>query len=274
MAGSSLMKSIDKRNLPVPPGGREAMASMIDYVSERSVALIMAMSNSRVFVGSATCIRIGGVFLLATAAHNLQDLSDSSQIRLLPRGVRASPGIPFSRRSHPRSLSYPRDVAWIEVQGEISTKAGLQFIQLDDLAPGTSHRPDQPFFVQGFPAEELLVHSESDLDPMSLGLGTMSVPAECGDDLVVEYPPQSAADIGLELVAPNGISGGGIWTFPRFSDHLVWSAAQMRLVGINRSWLRNRGLLFAEPIGHWLRLVWSDFPELREEVEAKLEPSN
>jgi len=266
------MRSIDKRSLPVPPGGKEALDAMIEYVSERSVALIIS-SPGGVFVGSASCIQIGQVFLLATAAHNLDDFPDASQIRLLPRGVRASPGIPFLRRSHPRSEPHPHDVAWIEVQPEIVTRDGLQFVGLDDIAPGTQHSTDHPFFVQGFPAEELLVHSESDLDLMSLGLGTMSVPVNSGDDLVVEYPPQSAADVGLELVPPDGISGGGIWTFPSFSDHIVWSPAQMRLVAINRSWQQSRGLLFAELIDHWLRLVWHDFIALRGEIESMAEAS-
>lgn len=243
------------------------MDAMINYVSERSVALIMTSPSSGPFVGSATCVQIGNVSLLATAAHNLDDFPDDSQIRLLPRGVRASPGIPFVRRSHPRSEPHHQDdVAWIEVEREVALEERLEFIGADDLGPGTRHTPDHPFFVQGFPAEELLIHSENDVDPMSLGLGTISVPVSSGDDLVVEYPPQSANDAGLELVPPNGISGGGIWTFPTSSDHLVWSPSKMRLVAINRSWQRSRGLLFAEPIDHWLRLIWEDFPELRDEV--------
>src|SRR5207249_4751223 len=90
------------------------------------------------------------------------------------------------------------------------------------------------------------------------------------DHLVLEYPPQSSEDRGLELVHPRGMSGGGVWEFPRFESSLVWSPECAKLVAIIRSMVETRYRLFTEPAEDWLRLIADDFPVLRQRIEDKL----
>ncbi len=90
-------------------------------------------------------------------------------------------------------------------------------------------------------------------------------------NLRVAYPPDSPEDVGLELVAPNGTDGGAVWTHPRFTDTLIWSPEQSRLVAIVVRWIESKGHLLAQPIEKWLELVARDLPETRTEIQEKLE---
>lgn len=263
------MKSRDLRHLCLPAGAAEANLAMVNYVSDRSVALVLDSGSRGFFIGSGTCVRLQDELLVATAAHNLDDLSVDASIRLLPRGIRGHPGLAFSARSRRRTSPTDPDVAWIELRGDDLTNTGLRFLDLEALEPSQPQAELSGVFVQGFPAAEVLVHSAPDIDPFSLGLLTTRLPSTT-PEIVVEYPPQSPDDVGLELVPPNGVSGGGIWRFPRFEDSTVWSTERARLIGVTRSWSEQTGRLVAEPIQHWLALVASDFPELAPAIALNL----
>jgi hypothetical protein len=64
---------------------------------------------------------------------------------------------------------------------------------------------------------------------------------------------------------PAGISGGGIWFIPLLPMGEICSAQKYKLVGINRAYLKNTVLGIR--MYHWLKLVLSDHPELRESIE-------
>lgn len=263
------MKSRDTRNLPLPPGGREANDALINFTSDRSVAVLMRSDVGGTFVGSSTCVRIGNHFLLATAGHNLQGDTSADSLRLLPRGVRAHPGIPCIAKSQHRDLNKEADVAWIELEESVVADTGLRFLMIEDLLPAAPLVEPQAVFIQGFPAAELEVHTEADVDPLSLGLLTTRLPSGTAE-IVAEYPPNSPEDAGLELVAPHGVSGGGVWFVPRFEDHLIWSPEKVQLTGITRSWDRAKKILFAERIQEWLRLVATDFPDIEAAILTRL----
>ena len=258
------MKSRDRRSLDLPPGAIEANEAMISYVSDRSVAIIVSDPGGQVTIGSGTCVRINSCYLVATAAHLLDDVSSQAHIRIVPRGLFDHAGVPFRARSEPAA---PHDVGWIQLECSSTAESGLRFLELDDLLCGQRHNPELPFLVQGFPAAEAMVTKEGSIRPFSLGLLTSSVESDPQSDaLFLEYPPQSTADHGLELVEPNGLSGGGIWLYPRTQDSLVWSAERAKLVGLTRSWDRATCHLRTEPIERWLQRVAYDFVELRQVV--------
>lgn len=257
------MKSTDRRVLHLPPGAAEANETIITYVSDRSVTLILREPDGRVDIASGVAVMIGFHYLVATAAHNVEEIDDDSQVRVVPRGLFDHPSLPVLARSH--SPSEP-DVAWLEIEAQPAMQTGLRFAGLDDLLCGQRHDPQVPFLVQGFPAAEVVVVDDA-INPFSLGLLTSSVESETGTNhLLLEYPPQSAYDRGLELVEPPGISGGGIWLYPRFDDSPIWSAERAKLVAIARSWSRANSRLRTEPIERWLELVARDFPDVRDDI--------
>jgi hypothetical protein len=262
------VKSKDNRILHLPPGVREANEAMINYVSDRSVAIIVSQPSGQVAIGSGTAVKINSSCLIATAAHLFDDISSESHIRIVPRGIHDHPGI--ASIDHSQDTSSPNvDVAWIQLEQSSATQSGLRFLDLDDLLCGQRHDSHAPFMVQGFPADEAIALDKTGKRPFSLGLLTSSVKSDPQiDALFLEYPPQSTADLGLELVHPNGLSGGGIWIYPRYCDSLVWSSERSKLVAITRSWDRSTFRLRTEPIERWLQRVARDLPKLRDTIGA------
>jgi len=225
---------------------------MLDYLSDRSAAIILAPQPDRVFVGSAVCVKVGNHYFLATAAHNFDEISDLDQIRLLPRGQRGRGDAAVVELQR----SSVHDVAALEIDSSYAIHSGLRFLGLHDLSCGHRHDPTVPFLLQGYPCREVSVHSADDIEPSSLALMTSSTDTGGSTDvLALEYPPQSAGDVGLALVAPHGISGGGVWRYPSFESAKLWSPTAARLVAISSRWIESKGQELAEPIEFWLQML-------------------
>ena len=66
---------------------------------------------------------------------------------------------------------------------------------------------------------------------------------------------------------PQGMSGGGVWQGTQ-QDGELWSPEGLRLVGIQSSWYAPGKYIRAVQIIHWLKLVHSNLPELRDTIES------
>ena len=255
------MQSKDERKWRQPPEMDIAGPLLKDYTSDRSVAIIQRPSSSNPDCGSATCIAVGTRWFLATASHNIDHLPDDSDIQLLPRAERSHPGIPFLRRSHPRSTPYADDVAWLELDSAVATRAGLQAAPLSQLCPIL--RVPDAYFIQGYPSREVETGATGGFDPLSMCVGVVSVPpVGATASIGIEYPPNSSDDIGLQLVHPEGFSGGGVWTFNPLN---VWPHINVEsesLVAIIKSYHRKQLTLDAISIASWVDLLSADNPDL------------
>jgi hypothetical protein len=60
--------------------------ALMGWISERSVALLIEPSEGYLYIGSAIAIEVAGRYFLATAAHNLDGVSQVGQVRALPAG--------------------------------------------------------------------------------------------------------------------------------------------------------------------------------------------
>ena len=247
----------DTRQIHISPAVSEAQEAIQAYVSARTVAVTIGDDN-RLDIGSATCVQLGGRFFLATAAHNLVD---GSEIRVF--APKAQARFPVIGRSHPPRNSTDPDVGWLELSPGIVQEGRLQFLSAAELHTDVPHRP-LPLLVQGYPAAEANVVRKLPLrvELLSMGLGTDWLRTEPNGSLVLEYPPQSPEDTGLELPNPSGVSGGGVWLVSPFEPQQIWFAESFSLVGIVTAWSNSGKELFAAPIKPWLELIASDFPEL------------
>lgn len=257
----------DNRNIEYPPRAREANDALSDYISARTVALIISRDGV-MEIGTGTCVHLGVRWLLATAGHNLWD---NCEIEIIPRDIHERFGI--SGRSHPPRVADGIDVGWIELDQATVERARLVFLEQHDLEYGWRSTAGRAFFVQGYPAAEveILQHEPLVLDLLSMGVLVMSLdPGPDNTELILEYPPASPEDTGLELPHPRGISGGGVWIPPSFSESAIWAPSRTKLVAVVRAWERPRGRLLSVPIERWLALVAEDFPELVPVVDEVL----
>lgn len=90
-------------------------------------------------------------------------------------------------------------------------------------------------------------------------------------EIALEYPPRDEKDRPIQ-VAPraHGLSGGGVWWYPRHDETLISSPSHMRLVATNTTWHPATSVLFATKVDHWLQLVASDFPATKNAIEQLL----
>jgi hypothetical protein len=245
---------MDDEAAPTP----EAIAGLLTALCP---AILLLRVSGRAEIGSSTLVRVGHRFLLATAAHNLDDARDE-ELCLVPSGRTKAAPLPFLRRSVRRRAD-PTDVAWVELASETVANRGLGFVELSSLGwNGASPRADGRFLVQGYPAERVLATAldGSSLQPM--GFVTLAARGSAGE-LAVLYPPPEADGWPSH---PHGISGGGIWSCPAGGDG-AWHRTT-RLVGIARGWRRHRGTLHGTPIEGWLARLADDLPELRGALRA------
>jgi hypothetical protein len=101
-----------------------------------------------------------------------------------------------------------------------------------------------------------------------MGFFTVACAARDGD-VAVAYPPPREENLDpAEPPHPHGISGGGIWSWPRAAVDGRHDGA--RLVAIARGWRRLRGALHGTPIEAWLARVANELPDVRGAVMERL----
>lgn len=263
------------KRLGVKDAPAAASVTLHEYVSNRSVALLLRSEPNRLEIGSAVAIQIGRTFLLATAAHNLKELNPR-QIEAVPAGRLNLPLLPVRGTGiHQLSGTEGVDVAWIELDLNPHDRPIIAFASLDQLGALTKTQGLEPCFVQGFPSEVVREVSnpggrflaESD------GFLTLLIPSDARRtphrplvDIAVEYPPHDGSLDDRGVPNPPGISGGGFWLCPRFEDGPIWTPDAARLLGVGRGWWKSEKELVATRIEHWLELVSEDFPDVRPQI--------
>jgi len=238
-----------------------AAAMLTNYTSNRSVALLLRSSPASLEVGSGVCVRIDDRYFVATVKHNLQDDSGDdlqiSDVEVRSRGEKYGEPLRVLRTG----LSPDLDLAWLELDPEDSKRPHLAFVATDQTG-FLREEHEQPCFLLGYPAQMADKPPDAQQRPLleSAAVLTLSIaparrrsPAD-NRTFTVEYPPHDGSldDWAHEL---HGISGGGVWLFPRFEDHPVWSPEKARLVGIARSWRRQDRKEVAIRVECWLQLV-------------------
>lgn len=252
-----------------------------DWISDRSVALLLAPEEESLYIGSAAAIELCGRPFLATAGHNLDGIATRDQLRALPGGKRLErPLYILEWNVVQRTAAGNVDVAWLEVETVSAATSPASFITVDRLLCGATHQDDTVFVVHGYP--EALIDREDVYEGVPLLSGTsvfsFSVPpgptppnARGDSDLLLEWPPSDLREVDVEVPHPSGVSGGGVWLFPRHTENPRWAYADLRLVALNRSWRRSSRQLTATRIEHWLAALAQDKPFTRREIEPLLE---
>ena len=248
---------------------RQAARLATNYISARSVAIVIRDRAGNTATGTSTCIKMGAHFLLATAGHVIEDVNDD-RIQLIPAGELSSAPLPFVARScSPRNPAPASDVAWIELDQRVVSENRLRLLASSDLRPGQlATDRDHPFLVHGYPHQRaILTATSSDVEStvaytMMANETDLHRPVE-DYEIATEYPPRDAQDQPIQ-VAPeaHGLSGGGVWWHPRCEEAALTSPTHMKLVAVNTKWHQPTAILFSTRIDEWLDLVARDFPEV------------
>ena len=260
-----------------------------DHVKDRAVRLVNFTNRSG--GGTATKIRLGDRFFLATAAHVLEERCD---IRALIRGERNE----FVRDFVNRPVDSSRDIGLLELSPTQAERLQAEFATFDELFVNVDADSQWAALVVGYPSQVVEATDEIDGDVLrrtyefrpliyfSPTLARKQWPTSgfrralhVKHEFFLVFDEQAQLEhldfqefgskptvVDCTHLSLQGVSGGGIWLDSRPNHADVWSP-QPKLVGIQSSINQKGKWLPGTSIDAWLGLAESAYAELREEVQ-------
>lgn len=262
---------------------RDALATVLPC----TVPILGKQNGVLILNGSGVLLRIGDKRFLITAAHVL----DFATIHRIPYYVGAweqgarpvslggmgvvTSAYPASRSLDDRDMrdDDPFDVGVAiltpETVGQLSGRRFLNQTNVD----GARRTLDAQYFIVGFPVD---LSPQPDHDKRVVSVNAIPYftklfweePKERhrNADILLGYGPGSEDLEGNPIQPPNpqGISGCGIW---RVNDPTkpweLWTARDLKLVGIEHRQCSSRGYLVGSWIAYALDLIFDEFRDLR-----------
>lgn len=255
---------------------------LMDYVSDRTAALVFPPAAGKYGIGSSTALEIEGRVFLVTAGH-VVDGYPARGFEVFPRGFHTRHVRVLrtgqSADSFTRHKERFPDVAWIELDRGDADASGLGRLSLQDLQLDQVHDNDRAFLIQGYPFDEFIDNGGGRVTVCSQGAYTYSLHecrlpswADRTSALGFEWPPHDFhADDGYTVPTPPGLSGGGMWWLPRHDENPDWLPSQARLVAVTRTWWNPTKMVSATPIRIWLEELVRGNPDLEVAVRERLE---
>jgi hypothetical protein len=246
------------------------------FALRHSVGLGLYRGRNHIENGSGTLFKFGSRYFIATAAHCIKRL-DLSNIRIAYCESKYSDRFTLVRKGTlGGEKGDPYDVGYLELDKRVVDCTPAEFLTLDQVT--LEHDPVESLvFLFGFPSEIVPkdeVTKQRRFRLRYLGLQTLmakpdSLPGFVNQDtdlvLMCSEEGVSGHNRKRHLVPnPEGISGGGIWIYnPNLASPLI-GAHNARFIGIQKSWSKPQRLVVGNKAISLLRLLWRDYPELRE----------
>lgn len=255
--------------------------ALIRHLEKRTVAIVSFDGDTPSEIGSGTCIKIEGRYLVATAAHVISKVS-VGDIVLVPTGgpnpVSHRPRV-IGRGTSGGELNDDVDVGWLEIHPDDVQMLRKDFDPPDRIVSGIQHLPDDLALLCGYPGElipkDLLERKFLGVQPVgyyttTIGTSNWPLPSKQEFDIYLDYNTQDAVSTdGEKIKMPDapGFSGGGIWAaHANVQKDTIWSPSAASLIAIDRSWFKEKQWARGTQIQHWLRLIDQDLPMLSSSI--------
>ncbi len=235
---------------------------------------------------SGTFVEIKHRLFVATVSHSIDNFENPSRFVLTAKNGHPHPsGSKIVLNTFATDHDRP-DVGLMKLDPELfQTFDGFQSIGLDriSLRPPERHLSS----LMGTPSETVKIYpienGDWGISGTLSGFTTAAIehdewpqlnlqtPLDPELDLLVRYPndsPDIRDDTGMqsELPEPYGISGGGLWIHDDCQND-IWLPGNCQIVGIQSSWLTDIEYVRLTKISHWLDLVYSHYPDLRDAID-------
>jgi hypothetical protein len=234
--------------------------------------------------GSGTCIRIGGRFFVATAAHVIQNYPQEYYAVFSPEPLDGAVKIRGGGKRG--GGNGERDIAWLELTSGAAALLRRSFLDLARIAPYHDGKNDD-LCVYGAPLQDR-TRGELNGKPVYSAGGSMwatrapspeELPREPkSDEVHLLWPRSVVGHDGERYDYPeaSGISGGAVWALNVRGHDQDWRADQAQLIGIEFAQRKEHACrhLVAQRMWCWLEMVAEDVPELRDLIETHLKGSS
>lgn len=230
-------------------------------------------------MGSGTCVRIGGRYFIATAAHVIMGRRFNQNFVLTPKLSNWSLRIVGGNVRGGGQGEY-LDIGWLELHGRaaaLSERSWLDVARLRTHCVG-----DEDLVVFGSPQSAAERQTHPDGSPMlhansgwwaTRGITDardLASEDRLGESkMFLKWPRRVKGhnDEYYEYPDAPGISGGSVWAVNL--GHKPWRAEYAQLVGIEYAWARvgvPDRYVKALQIQTWLEMLADDVPELRSTI--------
>lgn len=256
-------------------GEHYAITAVGGQVAKHHTCMIAKNGGKPSLLGSGTFVQAGGRIFVATAKHLFQDIQGDELIAL------------YWGEDDQRARAYRKEIACDDVLDlaviptpDDMPPCGLPLGNLDLECPCT---PNDLFVVSGVPGEEF--STDDDARTVIVGhwsLGLVGLPEEAWPsrienlssnevDMLMNYTERFALDAEgepMRQIAPFGLSGGGVWSVPGQTGG-VWSPTTAKLVSVQWGVETDKWRYLRAPrIKHWLRLLASAYPDIRDDIRT------
>lgn len=263
---------------------QRATEELKPFLFKQSVAFFVSGDDDSITIASGTLVSIGDRVFIATASHAVSELV-GNEIYTFYSGENGSAVSEAPILKVGKIPGDCPDVGYLE----LGTNKALEHLKetacpIDRLAIYGTGRPLRPVILVGNPGE--YVSEKKDAEEEATGLipttiGYFTVPLlepewpDIADldpavDIVLEYPDTLAQQFesaeSIMLPDPRGMSGGGLWDYG-FEDKAQWTKKSAKLIGIQSCWYKYLRYAVVVQIIHWLKLIYSDYPNLRPILE-------
>lgn len=234
--------------------------------------------------GSGTAVKVGGRLFLATVRHTV--VTDPRSIFFVNKSEIVLKRI--NNLAIKRVFSQYVDVAAFELESDAVARIGGDVISIDQIHDAGTGNQNVKSHLVGYPSSYI-----TPTDPVGIrGFYALSYGCEtiessrwpkrlqsCNQvddlrDLLMDYNLDvincgKALPIPPGMPSPAGMSGGGVWQRSEaVKTNQLWTACDLKLVGIQSTLFDELNFLKAIQIAHWAKLLADEYPELRAELEA------
>lgn len=266
---------------------------LLEYLYKKTFCMV-DMSGDTVFSG--TLFEIDNRLILATAGHCVRDDETwASRCYLIPHNrptvLSECPRILRAKRCEkgpmldPVDGLYQKDVGLIEFDRETFDKSKYMDVlsSIEEISVRGSGEKNNICVDVGYPGT-LARLTENSLRVAAVSYSTTPEPMEIelarfgngfqyqrddNIDIILSFPEKPDGADTAPFSTPIGMSGGGLWETD-YKDAGLWSPDKARIIGIQSSWNSGNKNFFRHlrgvQIKHWLKLVYDEYPDLREKL--------
>jgi hypothetical protein len=256
----------------VPPDVAKEILEAQEFIFRYTVPIVVdALSEEVPEVGTGIVVDIGHRRFIATAGHVI---NRRPYVVLGPDFVAETPHDPtaYLAIKHREDL----DIGYLEIPSDAKQTSCPFESLINDPPPANTL-----LLLIGHP-----VHAPGSLQETALRggrvLGLIRTAHGCtieevhedryvfsfSKDIVDFNPHTGRLTEGTPYISPHGFSGGGIWARRNYETipGLMHPGNMFRLYAIDYSWIDLKRKLNCVPIRYWVRLVYDNYPDLRDEI--------
>jgi hypothetical protein len=234
-----------------------------DFLTRSVVAIFEHDRKSLKSYGSGTCVYYRGHYLVMTAGHVIEGISND-RLSLVYKCGPSDDIVPIDAVFFRIDRTIGLDVGFLVLRSDVARVLNKQFLTDNyfDVAP--ANLATDLVALNGFPGGYFYVegkkhHKFGSLTYITICEETNKWHKLVNPEMQIEFGYPNTVDDAVtnqpfDLPDVEGMSGGGMWLL-NINPKKIWSPESCRLVGIIAKWNESKQYICGNRVVHWLRFA-------------------